>query len=75
MMVSPAQVQEIVLWATRHRQMLQEKYSLQFVAYSATRLLASGIDFHQVQAKAEQIGEPFLIEWIADSTADIEFYG
>jgi hypothetical protein len=65
MTATPEQAREIIQWRDRHRLMLWENYRRQFVAYSATSLLAAGTDFHRVQAAAEKTGEPFLIDWIS----------
>ncbi len=69
MTATPEQAKEISQWADRNRKMLTENYQLRFVAYSATHLLEFGTDFNQVKSQAEQMGEPFLIEWIPALTA------
>jgi hypothetical protein len=54
--------------------MLRENYRRQFVAYSATQLLATGTDYQQVKAEAQKMGEPFLMDWMPALTADVQFY-
>jgi Aspartyl protease len=71
---TPNQVQDIIRWGNQHRRMLRENYRRQFVAYSATGLLAVGTDYHQVKAEAEKTGEPFLMDWMPALTADVQFY-
>ena len=41
MKLTSEQVREVIRWGHQHRQMLREQYRRQFVAYSATRLLAA----------------------------------
>jgi Aspartyl protease len=74
MTATPEQAREIIRWGNRNRRMLRENYRRQFVAYSATRFLAAGTDYHQLKAEAEQIGEPFLIDWMPALMADVQFY-
>ena len=74
MSVTPAEAREIIRWGNRNRRMLRENYRRQFVAYSATQFLAAGTDYHQVKAKAEKMGEPFLMDWMPALTADVQFY-
>ena len=74
MTVTPEQARAIIRWGNRHRRMLRENYRRQFVAYSETRLLAVGTDYHQVKAEAQKTGEPFLIDWMPALTADVQFY-
>jgi hypothetical protein len=73
MAVTPEQA-EIIRWGNRNRRMLRENYRRQFVAYSATRILAAGTDYHQVKAEAEKMGELFLMDWMPALTSDVQFY-
>ena len=50
MTATPEQTREIIRWGNQNRRMLRENYRRQFVAYSPTRLLAAGTDYHQVKA-------------------------
>jgi hypothetical protein len=54
MSTTPEQTREIIRWGNQNRRMLRENYRRQFVAYSATRFLAAGKDYHQVKAEAEK---------------------
>jgi hypothetical protein len=74
MTVTSEQAREIIRWGNQHRRMLRESYRRQFVAYSATGLLAVGTDYHQVKTEAEKTGEPFLMDWMPALTADVQFY-
>jgi hypothetical protein len=58
---TPEQIREIIHWGHQHRQMLREKYRRQFVAYSASWLLAAGSDWDLVEALAE--GEPYVVKY------------
>jgi hypothetical protein len=60
MKTTPEQTREIIRWGHQHRRMLREKYRRQFVAYSATRLLAAGRDWDLVEALADAEGEPYI---------------
>jgi hypothetical protein len=73
MAVTPEQA-EIIRWGNRNRRMLRENYRRQYVAYSATRILAAGTDYHQVKAEAEKMEEPFLMDWMPALTSDVRFY-
>lgn len=74
MTATPEQTREIIRWGNQNRRMLRENYRRQFVAYSPTRLLAAGTDYHQVKANAQKMDEPFLIDWMPALTADVQFY-
>ncbi len=74
MTATPEQAREIIRWGNRNRRMLRENYRRQFVAYSATRLLPDGTDYHQVKADAQKMEEPFLIDRMPALTADVQFY-
>jgi hypothetical protein len=73
MAVTPEQA-EIIRWGNRNRRMLRENYRRQYVAYSATGILAAGTDYHQVKAEAEKMEEPFLMDWMPALTSDVQFY-
>jgi hypothetical protein len=75
MTVAPEQARAIIRWGNRNRWMLRENYRHQFVAYSATQFLAAGTDYDLVKAKAEKMGELFLMGWMPALTADVNFYG
>ncbi len=74
MSTTPEQAREIIRWGNQNRRMLRENYRRQFVAYSATRFLAAGTDYHQVKAEAEKMEEPFLMDWMPALTSDVQFY-
>jgi hypothetical protein len=46
-------------------------YPHQFIAFSATKLLAAGMDYQLVITAAEATGEPFLIDWISALSSDV----
>ena len=71
---TPEQVQEIIKWGHQHRQMLREHYRSQFVAYSATRLLAAGRDWDLVESQAQAEGEPYCVKWIPANTSEFQFF-
>jgi Aspartyl protease len=71
---TPEQTREIIHWGHQHRQMLREKYRRQFVAYSATRLLAAGRDWDLVEALAEAENEPYVVKWIPAQTSEFQFF-
>jgi hypothetical protein len=72
MTATPEQAKNILQWGNRHREMLETNYPSQFVAYSATRLLAAGTDFNLVKAAAQEMGEPFLMDWMPHAIVDID---
>jgi hypothetical protein len=74
MKLSPEQTREIIRWGHQHRQMLREQYRRQFVAYSATRLLAAGSDWDLVEALAEAEKEPYVVKWIPAQTSEFQFF-
>jgi Aspartyl protease len=74
MATTPEEAREIIRWGNRNRRLLRENYRRQFVAYSATKFLVAGTDYHQVKAEAEKMGEPFLMDWMPALTADVQFY-
>jgi len=74
MKTTPAQTREIIRWGHQHRRLLREKYRRQFVAYSATRLLAAGRDWDLVEALATAEGEPYLVKWIPAQTSEFQFF-
>jgi Aspartyl protease len=61
---SKAEGQAIIKWGQRHRVFLRRHYTLEYVAYSADKLLAHGPELATVMAAASESGEPFLIDWI-----------
>jgi hypothetical protein len=69
MKLNPEQTREIIRWGHQHRQMLRERYRRQFVAYSATWLLAAGSDWDLVEALAEAEKEPYVVKWIPAQTS------
>jgi hypothetical protein len=71
---TPEQTRAIIRWGHQHRQLLREKYRRQFVAYSATRLLAAGRDWDLVEALATAAGEPYLVKWIPAQTSEFQFF-
>ncbi len=71
---TPEQIKAIIHWGHQHRQMLREKYRRQFVAYSATRLLAAGSDWDLVEALATAEGEPYVVKWIPAHTSEFQFF-
>jgi hypothetical protein len=71
---TPEQTREIIRWGHQHRQMLREKHRCQFVAYSATRMLAAGKDWDIVKSIAEAEGEPYAIKWIPTHTSEFQFF-
>lgn len=71
---TPEQTRDIIRWGHQHRRMLREKYRRQFVAYSATRLLAAGRDWDLVEALADAEGEPYLVKWIPAQTSEFQFF-
>jgi hypothetical protein len=73
MPITPEQA-EIIRWGNRNRRILRENYRRQYVAYSSTRILAAGTDYHQVKAEAAKMGEPFLMDWMLALTSDVQFY-
>jgi hypothetical protein len=74
MKTTPEQTRAIIRWGHQHRQMLRKKYRRQFVAYSATRLLAAGRDWDLVEALAVAEGEPYLVKWIPAQTSEFQFF-
>ncbi|AFY93641.1 hypothetical protein [Chamaesiphon minutus] len=66
MKTTPEQTREIIRWGHQHRR--------QFVAYSATRLLAAGRDWDLVEALAVAEGEPYLVKWIPAQTSEYQFF-
>ena len=74
MKTTPEQTRDIIRWGHQHRRMLREKYRRQFVAYSATRLLAAGRDWDLVEALADAEGEPYLVKWIPAQTSEFQFF-
>jgi hypothetical protein len=71
MLVTAEQVKEIIGWRNRNQRMLWENYPHQFIAFSATKLLAAGMDYQLVITAAEATGEPFLIDWISALSSDV----
>jgi hypothetical protein len=74
MKTTPEQTRDIIRWGHQHRRMLREKYRRQFVAYSATRLLAAGRDWDLVEALADAECEPYLVKWIPAQTSEFQFF-
>jgi hypothetical protein len=74
MKTTPEQTRAIIRWGHQHRQMLRAKYRRQFVAYSATRLLAAGRDWDLVESLATATGEPYLVKWIPAQTSEFQFF-
>jgi hypothetical protein len=68
------QTRAIIRWGHQHRRMLRSRYRRQFVAYSATRLLAAGRDWDLVEALATAEGEPYLVKWIPAQTSEFQFF-
>ena len=66
MIANQKKVNNIFRWRnrSRNRKMLQKKYPRQFIACSATRLIAAGTDFRLVVAEAQSTGEEFIIDWV-----------
>jgi hypothetical protein len=62
MTTTPEQIRAIIQWGHQHRRMLRTRYRRQFVACSATRLLATGRDWDLVETLAEAEGEPYLVK-------------
>jgi hypothetical protein len=71
---TPAETQAILKWGHQNRRTLREYYRRQFVAYSATRLLAAGTDWDLVEAQAAATGEPYYIKWIPANTSEFQFF-
>lgn len=71
---TPEQTREIIKWGHQHQQMLRQKYRRQFVAYSATRLLAAGKDWDLVESIAEATGEAYCVKWIPAHTSEFQFF-
>ena len=69
--VTAEQVKGIIEWRNRNQRMLWDNYPRQFIAFSATKLLAAGTDYQLVITAAEATGEPFLIDWISALTSDV----
>ena len=74
MKTTPEQTRAIIRWGHEHRRMLRAKYRRQFVAYSATRLLAAGRVWDLVEALATAAGEPYLVKWIPAQTSEFQFF-
>jgi hypothetical protein len=74
MKTTPEQARAIIRWGHQHREMLRAKYRRQFVAYSATRLLAAGRDWDLVETLADAQGEPYLVKWIPAQTSEFQFF-
>jgi hypothetical protein len=74
MKTTPEQTSAIIRWGHQHRRMLRAEYRRQFVAYSATRLLAAGSDWDLVEAIATATGEPYLVKWIPAQTSEFQFF-
>jgi hypothetical protein len=74
MQTTPEQTRAIIRWGHQHRRMLRDKYRCQFVAYSATRLLAASSDWDLVEALAEAEQEPYLVKWIPAQTSEFQFF-
>jgi hypothetical protein len=74
MKVTPTQAREIMRWGHQHRQLLRSNYRSQFVAYSATRLLAAGRDWNSVTSLADAEGEAYCVKWIPTQTSEYQFF-
>ncbi|WP_309740526.1 MULTISPECIES: retropepsin-like aspartic protease [unclassified Chamaesiphon] len=74
MTTTSEQTRAIIRWGHQHRRMLRTRYRRQFVAYSATRLLAAGRDWDLVESLATATGEPFLVKWIPAQTSEFQFF-
>jgi hypothetical protein len=71
---TPAEAAEIMRWGHQHRRLLRAKYRRQFVAYSATRLIAADRDWDLVESLAKAAGEPYLVKWIPAQTSEFQFF-
>ena len=69
MTTTSEQTRAIIRWGHQHRRMLRAKYRRQFVACSATRILAAGRDWNLVESLATATGEPATRERAAATEA------